>query len=58
MIVVSDTSAISNLAAIEKLDILKCLYGSVVIPDAVYEAIFRGEFPPSSLKTSCNFNPI
>jgi len=36
MIVVSNTSPIINLAAIGKLDLLKPLYGSIFIPQAVY----------------------
>lgn len=36
MIVVSDTSPITNLAAIGQLDLLRQLYGNLVIPTAVY----------------------
>lgn len=36
MIVVSDTSAITNLAAIQHLHLLHQLYSQVVIPEAVY----------------------
>lgn len=36
MIVVSDTSPITNLAAIGQLDLLRQLYNSVIIPQAVY----------------------
>ena len=36
MIVVSDTSPITNLAAIGQLDLLRQLYTSIVIPVAVY----------------------
>jgi uncharacterized protein len=39
MIVVSDTSAISNLAAIDRLDLLRQLYGSIIIPSAVYQEL-------------------
>ena len=35
MIVVSDTSPITNLAAIGRLDLMPRLFGSVLIPDAV-----------------------
>ncbi len=41
MIVVSDTSGISNLAAIGQLDLLQQLYGTVVIPLAVYQEIIN-----------------
>ena len=36
VIVVSDTSPITNLAAIGKLDLLRELYKTVIIPEAVY----------------------
>lgn len=35
MIVVSDTSAIINLAAVGQLELLRQLYGTVLIPPAV-----------------------
>ena len=39
MIVVSNTSPIINLAAVGQLDLLRHLYGQVVIPQAVYSEI-------------------
>lgn len=36
MIIVSDTSPITNLAAIGQLDLLRKLYTTIVIPEAVY----------------------
>lgn len=39
MIVVADTSPIINLAAIGQLDLLRRLYGTIWIPDAVYREI-------------------
>lgn len=39
MIVVSNTSPISNLAAIGRLDLLQQLYGNVIIPPAVYQEL-------------------
>jgi len=39
MIVVSNTSPIINLATIGQLDLLRQLYGRVVIPQAVYDEI-------------------
>lgn len=41
MIVVSDTSPILNLSLIHELDILRRLYGSVVIPPAVELEVTR-----------------
>lgn len=39
MIIVSDTSPISNLLRIGQLPLLQALYGSVVIPDSVYKEL-------------------
>lgn len=39
MIVVSDTSAITNLAAINQIRLLPLLYQKVVIPEAVYREL-------------------
>lgn len=45
MIIVSDTSPINNLAAIAHLDLLHHLYGTVIIPEAVYRELTEPEFP-------------
>lgn len=45
MIVVSDTSAINNLAAINQLHLLQQLYGTVLIPEAVYLELNEPSFP-------------
>ena len=45
MIVVSDTSAINNLAAINQLYLLQRLYGTVMIPEAVYVELNEPGFP-------------
>jgi len=39
VIVVSDTSAIINLAAVGQLHLLEQLYGTVLIPSAVWNEI-------------------
>ena len=39
MLVVSDTTAISNLLQIEAIDLLRKLYGNVVIPKSVEQEI-------------------
>ncbi len=50
MIVVSDTSPVSNLAAIGKLDLLHQLYDNVVIPWDVYQEIVNaGATEPATL---------
>jgi len=50
VIVVSNTSPITNLAAIGQVSILRQLYGVVYIPEAVYrelrEGEYRGDHPP------------
>ena len=45
MIVVSDTSPINNLAAINQLPLLHQLYGTVLIPEAVYRELTDPGFP-------------
>lgn len=37
MTIVSDTSAITNLAAVGHLNLLQQLYGNIIIPQAVYD---------------------
>ena len=39
MIVVSDTSPITNLAAVGQLDLLRQIYGRVIIPEAVFQEL-------------------
>lgn len=49
MIVVSDTSPITNLAAIAQLDLLQKLYTRIIIPVAVYnEMVNIGKLVPGS----------
>ncbi|MBD2021358.1 DUF3368 domain-containing protein [Leptolyngbya sp. FACHB-36] len=45
MIIVSDTSPINNLAAINHLHLLHQLYGTVLIPEAVYGELTDPNFP-------------
>ncbi|MDB9307160.1 DUF3368 domain-containing protein [Aphanizomenon sp. CS-733/32] len=45
MIIVSDTSPINNLAAINQLHLLQQLYGTVIIPEAVYRELTDPDFP-------------
>jgi len=44
VIIISDTSPINNLAAIGALHLLKSLYGTVVIPEAVYRELTEPDF--------------
>jgi uncharacterized protein len=51
VIIVSDTSPITNLAAIAQLDLLHQLYGSVIIPQAVYhEMVGVDEVVPGAVE--------
>lgn len=45
MIIVSDTSPINNLAAINQLNLLQQLYSTVIIPAAVYRELTDPNFP-------------
>ncbi len=45
MIIVSDTSPINNLAVINYLHLLHQLYGTVLIPEAVYRELTDPNFP-------------
>jgi predicted nucleic acid-binding protein len=45
VIIVSDTSPINNLAAINHLYLLHQLYGTVLIPEAVYQELTDPNFP-------------
>ncbi len=49
LIVVSDTTAITNLAAIDALYLLRDLYGQIVIPEAVrHELVGPGDTNPGA----------
>ena len=43
MIVVSDTSTITNLYQVDRLDLLRSLYGMIIIPPAVRRELYRIE---------------
>lgn len=57
MIVVSDTSAISNLAAIGQLELLHQIYEHIIIPMAVYQELLNsGNNEPGALALqTCNW---
>ena len=48
MISVSDSSPIISLAAIDRLELLRSIFTSVVIPQAVYDEIVAGNDRPGS----------
>jgi hypothetical protein len=45
VIVVSDTSAITNLATIQQLQLLSQLYNQIIVPEAVYRELVEIEPP-------------
>ena len=50
MNVVSDSSPLIALAAINSLDLLRALYGSINIPDEVFnEVVVRGRYPATAI---------
>ena len=54
MIIVSDTSPLSNLFIIQRLDLLQQLYGKIIIPEAVMNELLELEkrgIDLSSIKT-------
>ena len=48
MIVVSDTSALSNLALVDHLGLLKAIYHQVIIPDVVASELVAASNPTIS----------
>jgi hypothetical protein len=58
VIVVSDTSPINNLAAINQLHLLHQLYGTVLIPEAVYQELTDPDFPVAGATEVQTFNWI
>lgn len=58
MIIVSDTSPINNLAAINQLQLLQQLYGIVLIPEAVYRELTDPDFPVAGAREVQTFEWI
>ncbi len=58
MIIISDTSVINNLAKIYQLDLLQKLYGSIVIPQAVYDELTLPNFWVAGANEAQSFNWI
>ena len=50
MIVVSDTSPIIGLAAVGRLDLLRALYGTILLPTAVLEELTAVEPPAPAIR--------
>ena len=55
MLIVSDTSPITNLIQIDQLDLLKHLFGQVIIPEKVYEELCVYEAQKKRLKTEIGY---
>jgi predicted nucleic acid-binding protein len=51
-IIISNATPLINFSAIERLDILRQLFGTVVIPQAVYDETTEGEFGGSNAITT------
>ncbi len=49
MIIVSDTTPISELAKVNYLNLLPKLFGKVVIPQGVYDELTTGQHPAALL---------
>jgi len=49
MIIVSDTTPISELAKVDNLDLLPKLFGKVVIPQGVFDELQVGKHPAAKL---------
>lgn len=47
MIVVSDTTPLSELAKVGRLDLLRAIFGRVIIPEEVYREVTTGNHPGS-----------
>lgn len=58
MIIVSDTSPINNLAAINQLHLLHQLYGTVLIPEAVFRELIDPSFPVAGATEAQTFDWI
>lgn len=48
MIVVSDTTPLSELAKVGKIDLLRDVFGEIIIPQEVYNEATRGNHPAAS----------
>ncbi|GAX35556.1 DUF3368 domain-containing protein [Nodularia sp. NIES-3585] len=58
MIIISDTSPINNLAAINQLELIQKLYGTVIIPEAVYRELTDPDFLVAGAKEVQTFSWI
>ncbi|MGB3300055.1 MAG: DUF3368 domain-containing protein [Phormidesmis sp.] len=58
MIIVSDTSPINNLAAINQLHLLRQLYGTVLIPEAVFRELTDPSFSVAGAAEAQTFDWI
>jgi len=52
MLVISDTSTITNLAKVDSLDLLKHLFNEITIPQKVYDELINYELNKDVIKKS------
>lgn len=55
MIIVADTTPLSELSKIDKLDLLQALFGTVIIPQEVYQELTTGNHPAVSAVKSASW---
>lgn len=55
MIVVSDTTPLSELAKVGKLELLRDVFGRVIVPQEVYKEVTRGTHPAVALVKSATW---
>jgi len=58
LIVVSDTTPLSELAKIGRLDLLREVYGRVIIPQEVFDEVVTGVHPAAIAVSSCSWIEI
>lgn len=55
MIIVSDTTPLSELAKVGKLNLLKNIFGRVIIPEEVYNEVTTGRHPAATAVPAINW---
>lgn len=58
MIIVADTTPLSELSKIDKLDLLQALFGTVIIPQEVYQELTTGNHPAVSAVKSASWTEV
>jgi predicted nucleic acid-binding protein len=55
VIIVSDTTPLSELAKVDKLNLLHDIYGKIIIPEEVYQEVTTGTHPAANLVQIANW---